>query len=360
MYEATWWKGLWVSIAVWILIGAGIGCRGNGQESATVQAEQQTAQSAHDAGKPRKPEKQRIAGAVLTSPAVFVGQGLGMTLTGPGESGRSLASLERNIQPFLPQLQAVYANELQQEPSLMGSLEVKLAIESNGTISDIRFFHMRLSGQRFKNAIFDHIRGWVFPQADKQVQLRSRVLFVPAGIDYTAILTWESYLNGQAGTLERGERLRIVTAPAPVTNALTSLPGSSVAGEESLESSVVAAVPKLPRAPAIPELHGGLARAESTPDEPVFDPYAQAGWYRVTRTTVLYRAPHDSSAVIARLHQGMRVQAVATIIETDSGGEWLEIHSVTDRPPGFVRRQYVQREATRGVQPDESDQSDIL
>ncbi len=357
MHEATWWRGLWVSIAVWTLIAAGVGCRGSGQESATVQAEHQSTVSARST---EKPKKSRIPGAVLTSPAVFVGQGLGMTLTGPGESGRSLAGLERTIQTFLPQLQAVYADELQHEPSLMGSLEVKLAIESNGTISDVRFFHMRLSGQRFKSAIFDHIRGWVFPQADKQVQLRSRLLFVPAGIDYTAILTWESYLNGQASSVEKGEPLRIVTAPAPVTNVPTSLPGSAVAGEESLEPPVVAAAPRLPRAPAIPELHGGLAQAESAPEEPAFDPYAQAGWYRVTRTTVLYRAPHDSSGVVARLHQGMRVQAVATLIERGSGGEWLEIHSVTDRPPGFVRRQYVQREETRGVQPDESDQSDIL
>jgi hypothetical protein len=55
----------------------------------------------------------------------------------------------------------------------------------------------------------------------------------------------------------------------------------------------------------------------------------------------------------------MRVQAVATV-EGDNGGEWLEIHSVTDRPPGFVRRQDVQPDVQRDVQPDESDQADIL
>jgi hypothetical protein len=359
MHEATWWRRLWVSIAVSTITTAGVGCGGSGQESATARVEHRIEQrsevSAHGA---EKLQKRAIARAVLTSPAVFVGQGLGMTLTGPGESGRSLAGLERDIQTFLPQLQAVYADELQQEPSLMGSLEIQLTIESNGTISDIRFSHMRLSGQRFKSAIFDHMRGWVFSQADKQVRLRSRLLFVPAGIDYTAILTWESYLNGQAGPVERGEPLRIVTAPVPVIHASPSVP--SVEGKETPTPSMVAAAPKLPRAPAIPELHGGLARDESTREEPAFDPYAQAGWYRVTQKTVLYRAPHDSSGVIARLHQGMRIQAVATIRERGSGREWLEIHSVTDRPPGFVRRQYVKREVQQHAGPNESDQSDIL
>jgi hypothetical protein len=209
MHEATWWTGLWVSIAVWTITAAGGGCRGTGQESAATNAEQSEV-SEHSA---EKPKKLKIAGTVLTSPAVFAGQELGMTLSGPGESGRSLAGLEHAIQTFLPQLQAVYVDELQQEPSLMGSLEVKLTIEANGTVSDLRFPHVRLSGQRFKTAIFDHMRAWVFPQAAKQVQLRYRLLFVPAGIDYTAILTWESYLNGQAGTVGRGKPLRIVTAP---------------------------------------------------------------------------------------------------------------------------------------------------
>ena len=358
MHEVIWWRGLWGSILVWILMGGGIGCRGSGQEFVTAQTAQQTEVSVDSVDKPEK--HTRTPETVLTNPAVFVGQSLGMTLTGPSESGRSVVSVEHDLQAFLPQLQTIYADELQQEPSLMGSLEVKLVIEPNGTISDVRFFHVQLSGQHFKSVIFDHIRGWVFPQAEKQVQFRSRVLFVPAGLDYTAILTWESYLNGQVGSVEKGAPLRLVTAPALVTHAPTSSTGSSVAQEEGGQSRAVATAQKLPRAPAIPELHGGLARAETPPVEPAFDPYAQAGWYRVTRTTVLYRAPHDSSGVIARLHKGMRVQAVATIIDGRSRGEWLEIHSVTDRPPGFVRRQYVQPEVPRRGQADASDQSDIL
>lgn len=374
MHNATRWTGLWLSLVVWTMTAAGGGCRGTGQESTVTNAEQSEASERGT----HKPKELEIAETVFSSPAVFAGQELGMTLSGPGDSGRSLAGLEHAMQTFLPQLQAVYIDELQQEPSLMGSLEVKLTIEANGTVSDLRFLHVRLSAQQFKTAIFDHMRAWVFPPAAKQVQFRSRLLFVPAGIDYTAILTWESYLDGQTGAVGRGEPLRIVTAPAPVTQVPASLPASSPASasspdnwpgteaEERPEPPLVAAGPKLPRAPAIPELHGKPAQAASASDEPAeesakepaeesaFDPYAQAGWYRVMRATLLYRAPSDSSVVVAQLHQGMRVQAVATVAG-DNGGEWLEIHSVTNRPPGFVRRQDVKRDVQRDVQPDESD-----
>src|SRR5207244_8897380 len=78
--------------------------------------------------------------STFVAPHVLAGKQLGMVVTGKGvvESSRSLDVLEKQVLSFLPQLQEVYEHEREQDPGLMGSLDVSLTLEPDGGGSDRR------------------------------------------------------------------------------------------------------------------------------------------------------------------------------------------------------------------------------
>lgn len=233
--------------------------------------------------------------------SVLASKELGMMVTGKGagEPGRSLEMLEQQVLSFLPQLQDIYDQEREQDPGLMGSLDVSLTIEPEGGVSDLRFPQRRVSNERLTTAVFERMRAWSFPPAEETAQLRFRLLFVPPGVDQASILTWEKQLGGRA-VEEWSEEHRVATALPPVTKR-----------------------PSARRAPA----ESAPLRATETGRATV------VGWYRVTSPTVLRAAPRASSGVVARLRPGTRVRVVGT-----EGEDWLEVRSVSNRPPGFLHR----------------------
>ena len=245
---------------------------------------------------------------------VLASRELGMTVTGEGtaEPSRSLDILEQQVLSFLPQLQAVYDQERKRDPSLMGSLAVSLTIEPDGQVSDLRFPVSRVSGERLTAAIFDHMRAWIFPPAAEQVRLRYRLLFIPPGIDVASIMTWEKQLDSRA-VVDRSKEShpRLAAAPTP------------------------AAQPSPPKATApTPTVKTPPQQVSPPVRVPEIDRDTAVGWYRVERPTSLYAAPRDSSDVVTRLRPGQRVRVIGVVGET-----WLEVRSVTNRPPGFLRRE---------------------
>jgi len=257
-----------------------------------------------------------LPGAALSSPhgRVLAGKELGVAVTGKGagEPSRALEVMEGHLLSFLPQLQEIYNREREQDPGLMGSLDVNLTVEPGGEVSDLRFPFRRVSGEKLTATVFDRIRTWTFPPAEEQVQLRYTLLFVPPGIDPASVAVWEKQLANRA-VMDRGGESRSEghTATAAVPAKKPS-PTVAAAARPAKKSSPAAS----PRAKA----------AEATP------PVAY-GWHRVIRPTVLYAAPRDSSDVVAQLSPGTRVRVVSL-----AAGEWLEVHSRAGRPPGFLRR----------------------
>lgn len=235
----------------------------------------------------------------LSMPHVLAGKELGMVVTGKGagEASRSLDILEQQVLSFLPELQDVYERERLHDTSLMGSLDVSLTIEPGGAVSDLRFPRKRVSGERLTASVFDRMRAWTFPPAEHRVQFRYRLLFVPPGIDQASILLWEKQLGSRDVAAEERK------TPAPVATAATPV---------RKPPPVVSSRPK--------------------PVEPT--PVPVSGWYRVTSPTLLHAAPRSSSEVVAQLRAGMRVRVVNIV-----DGTWLEVRSVSNRPPGFLRRE---------------------
>jgi hypothetical protein len=57
-----------------------------------------------------------------------------------------------------------------------------------------------------------------------------------------------------------------------------------------------------------------------------------AGIYETVRATTVFEQPSASSRSVASIPQGIRVNVVS------STGSWLEVHSKSGKPPGFIRR----------------------
>lgn len=252
---------------------------------------------------PAPGESRGSLNSTLSSRAsVLAGKELGMVITGKGtgESARSLEVLEQQVLSFLPQLQEIYDQEREQDPDLMGSLDVSLTIAPGGGVSDLRFPLQRVTNERLMTAVFDRMRAWSFPPADKDVQLRFRLLFVPPGVDQASILTWERQLGSRALADRSGEsRVAAAASPAPA---------------KKVSPRISPAVPPTPR----------TAEAVRVP---------VTGWYRVVNPTTLRAAPRDSAEVVARLRPGTQVRVVGLVDR-----EWLEVRSVSNRPPGFIPR----------------------
>jgi hypothetical protein len=59
---------------------------------------------------------------------------------------------------------------------------------------------------------------------------------------------------------------------------------------------------------------------------------AEAGVYETVRATTVFEQPSASSRNVASIPPGTRVNVVS------STGSWLEVHSKSGKPPGFIRR----------------------
>ncbi|HEV8711449.1 MAG TPA: SH3 domain-containing protein, partial [Candidatus Binatia bacterium] len=243
-----------------------------------------------------------LSSALSLRASVLAGKALGMVITGKGaeESARSLDVLEQQVLSFLPQLQEVYDQEREQDPNLMGSLDASMTIAPGGGVSDLRFPLRRVSSEKLIATVFDRMRAWGFPPADKEVQLRFRLLFVPPGVDQASILTWEKQLGSHALADHSGEsRVATAASPAPAKKVFPRI------------SSPVSPTSRTAEATRVPV----------------------TGWYRVVSPTMLRAAPRDSAEVVTRLRPGTQVRVVGLV-----DGEWLEVRSVSNRPPGFLPR----------------------
>ncbi|MSQ48289.1 MAG: hypothetical protein EXR78_07865 [Deltaproteobacteria bacterium] len=267
---------------------------------------------------------------------VIAGRDLGMAVTGSGveERTRSLDVLEHQLLSFLPRLHEIYEQERTADSGLMGSLDVQITIEPNGAVSDLRFPIKRVSSEKLTTAVYDHMRGWIFLPAESPVDFRYRLLFVPPGLETASISAWEKQLAGRV-VVERdvGETAVLSPpAPAPVDAALPLPPVEQAPPAKQPGPSAE------PREMASTREAAPRAREREDPrplaNEKIRPPKFEPKWYQVTRPSVLYTAPDATADIVTRLNSGKRLWVVRVV-----GADWLEVHSVKGRRPGFLPRE---------------------
>lgn len=316
--------GLFLSIAAMSGCGGGGTPSSSSETSRAVQSEAKTAPV-------QEPEKTvQEAGSPTNVPVsrgvVLANRELGMMVSGQGSGNpaRSLDVLERQVITLLPDVREIYEHEQAQEPGLMGSLDVNMTVEANGRVSDLRFPVKRVSNDHLTSAVFDELRAWTFPPDDLPVQLRFTLLFIPPGMDEASILLWEKRLGSRPVIEKVGEPSTpavIATTTSPEKRAVGEATKAYHEGKSTLPHENDGALGKRPPA----TVRAPLKQSETSKR-------TAAGWYRVLQPTVLRADPNISSSAVARLRQGLRVRVVGVV-----KGQWLEVQSVSDRPPGFLR-----------------------
>ncbi len=296
-------NGLVAWLLAFLLLSAG--CGGGGTEPPASSPTPERTPPAEVPGMTGTPPA--AATAPTTRGVVMTSRELRMSVSGPGVGhiDRSLDVLERQIIALLPGMRDAYDGERAHEPALMGSLDVSVTIEPSGAVSEVRFPVRRVSNEWLTTAAFNQIRTWIFPPAEQPVSLRFSLLFIPPSVDEAAILLWEQRL-GSRPIIEKGAE-----APASAATIPSQEPERTIAAAPTQERPQAAAA-----APSTPE---AVLSAE-----PV-------RWYRVTRNTVLRTEPRESADVVRQLRKGIRVRVVGMV-----KGRWLEVHSVSKRPPGFL------------------------
>lgn len=301
-----------LSLALFVVAG----CRGEGESPSSPDRAQTVQPGATPSPVQEAEQTGQEAASAVHVPAqrgvVLANRELGMTVSGQGSGNpaRSLEVLERQVITLLPDVREIYDRERAQELGMMGSLDVNMTVEPNGGVSDLRFPVKRVSNDRLTSAVFDELRTWTFPPDDLPVQLRFTLLFIPPGMDEASILLWEKRLGSRPVIEKVGE------APPPVLAAAPS-PEKPSSGETSKQQPA-SAVKKPAAVVATRPKSAATAKA--------------AGWYRILQPTVLRAAPDLSSRAVAGLRKGLRVRVVGVV-----KGQWLEVHSVSNRPPGFLR-----------------------
>jgi hypothetical protein len=274
---------------------------------------------------------------------VLAGRDLGMVVTGSGaeNEARSLDVLEHQLLSFLPQLQEVYDHERAEDPSLMGSLDVQITIESNGAVSDLRFPIKRVSGEKLTTAVYDRMRGWIFFPAESPVDFRYRLFFVPPSMEAASIIMWEKHLAGRM-VIERGEERTVL--PTRTATAVTTEQSPPVEDNASVKKdSLPEAQQESQEVASAKEASPGKSEREASgllpPHEKKSPPKFVPTWYEVTRPSVLYGTPDVSAEIVTRLSPGQRVLVVKVVDK-----EWLEVQSVKGRRPGFLPRETARKE----------------
>lgn len=268
--------------------------------------------------------------------AVLIGGDRGVTVSGEGADTppRFSAELEQQLLTFLPQLREVYDQELTRDPHGMGSLDVKMTIEPNGSVSELRFPLKRVSSDHLTTAVYDVMRAWQFAPAEGPVDVRYRLLLVPPGMDPASIEQWEQHL---ANRMERdGSEKR----PMPVASTASDKPPIPPAIRATKKSEEPTS-PGQPQRSVASETGGkegrpgaGFSRQRASQREAGGPPSFSAQWYQVTRPTALYVSPHSSAPIVARFHPGKHVWVIGIVDR-----QWLEIRSVKGRQPGFLPRE---------------------
>jgi hypothetical protein len=139
-------------------------------------------------------------------------------------------------------------------------------------------------------------------------------ILIAAGIALVVIL-------GGAGVYFGTDLLR--TSGKPRNPGADEIPGKSAA--------TVGSPPPMRENPGESAATEGTPPASAAPAA-VSRRTADAGVYETVRATTVFEEPSASSRNVASIPQGTRVNVVS------SAGNWLEVHSKSGKPPGFIRR----------------------
>jgi len=215
----------------------------------------------------------------------------------------------------LSNLRRAYGDWSQKDRNLMGSLLVKMQVDTNGNVIKAEKQTSRLTDAAFTEVVLDEARKWKFPKATGEVaEFMVPLLFVPQGMDPRTIVRWEKALTSSDVEAK-------AVAPLHIT-------GSS-AGEGEREPSKNS--DQRPADSRNPKMALALASKTQTTEEPA----KHLLEVRTSRATPLRQQPRFAAATAEDIGPGTSISVL------EAKGDWLKVKTRPSGKVGYVRREYV-------------------
>ena len=267
---------------------------------------------------------------------VLAAEELGFKVWGTGavDANRRESLLSEKIGSQLDNLRQFYQRQIQQKPSLMGSMTVQLTIEPSGQVTKVEEFSSVIKDHEFKKSVIDEVYKWRFPEARPGlVKVNYPLLFLPPNMDVATLMKWEQSIGPRVTEATDKGKPPSPGGEARGPSQLTAR-GSAPSGfAEARRSPPSVALPQ----PRFAETNRSLVPSPSPPQPPQQPPVAPQRiavreQYEVLYPTSVYREPREYSEKVASLPAGIKVNVVAV------RGDWLEVRSKHGNPPGFIKK----------------------
>jgi hypothetical protein len=215
----------------------------------------------------------------------------------------------------LSDLRRAYGDWSQKDRNLMGSLLIKMRVDSNGHVIQAEEKTSRLTDAAFSKVILGEARKWKFPKFNGETaEFTVPLVFVPRGMDPRTIVRWEKAFTSSDVETKAVSPLHI-TGPS--------------AGESEREPS---GNPDQRRADlSNPKIALASAGKTQTAEEPP----KNATEYKTQRAVSLRQKPRFAAATAEDIDPGTGISVL------EAKGDWVKVKTRPSGKVGYVRKEYI-------------------
>jgi Bacterial SH3 domain len=251
---------------------------------------------------------------VNTGSAVLAVDTLALTVQSKNASAQLKELFEQAAVGQLARLHRTYSRWANLNHELMGSLLLKLTVDTTGAVVSVEPLASHVTNASFTKTVMADVRKWKFPGGGLEAtEITVPLLFVPKGMDANTVVHWERKVGGA----QKGDM--------PATNPRGANEIAAPTGDQTLKPS-----PSLPHSDRT-----NIARLS-----PVRSPKPKAEEKlliaaKTNRPVAIRESPHFSSKKVHEVDGDTRLSIL------ENRGDWLKVKIADAGSIGFVRKEFV-------------------
>ncbi|HET7008987.1 MAG TPA: AgmX/PglI C-terminal domain-containing protein [Candidatus Binatia bacterium] len=262
--------------------------------------------------------------------AVLAVDTAGLRVRSKGFSPATKEFYEQAVLEHLARLQHTANSWSERNQELMGSVFLKITIDSSGNVVRVETTNSHVNDSSFMKTVMDDVREWKFSNGGVEAaELTVPLLFIPKGMDPEMIVQWERKVRN--GRLDDSpiQRLPGVTALAAVAanNKMTAAAAPAISMQRQVKNIGASSL-----APEITPKPGIIATTATAPRE------TDAGLSKIVianRQLAIRIKPRYSASSLRQVEQSTQLSIL------ENRGDWLKVRTAQGDVTGFIRKEYV-------------------
>ena len=262
--------------------------------------------------------------------AVLAVDTAGLRVRSKGFSPATKEFYEQAVLEHLARLQHTANSWSERNQELMGSVFLKITIDSSGNVVRVETTNSHVNDSSFMKTVMDDVRERKFSNGGVEAaELTVPLLFIPKGMDPEMIVQWERKVRN--GRLDDSpiQRLPGVTALAAVAanNKMTAAAAPAISMQRQVKNFGASSL-----APEITPKPGIIATTATAPRE------TDAGLSKIVianRQLAIRIKPRYSASSLRQVEQSTQLSIL------ENRGDWLKVRTAQGDVTGFIRKEYV-------------------